>query len=232
MSPKRRVILLTSVLGALGISVSVIIIAIGGGFSGSIPSLLNPPSSADLWTVGEGVLNGSHMAYVLTAVSPAGESLVDSVISMDFMEEGDDTWKVNFTIMNGTLRYTGNVLLSKEYLTNKQAPEGNLTAVYRLVESSLFDVRNFAREPKYLFPGAIWDTISSGALTSPLRISAQDSITVDNTSVPAYILQYEFPSETSRIWLAHDFPLPIKADVGNASSSTRYVFELQGNEGS
>lgn len=232
MSPARRVILLTSVLGVLGISVSLVIIAIGGGFSGSAPSLLNPPSSADLWTVGEGVLNGSRMTYALTAASPAGESLVDSLISMDFMEEGNDAWKVNFTIMNGTLSYTGNVLLSKAYLTNKQAPEGNLTSVYRLVESSLFDVRNFAREPKYLFPGAVWDTISSGALTSPLRISAQDSITIDNTSVNSYILQYEFPSETSRIWLAHDFPLPIKADVGNASSSTRYVFELQGNEGS
>lgn len=232
MSPARRVILLTSVLGVLGISVSLVIIAIGGGFSGPLPSLLNPPSSADLWKVGEGVLNGSSMTYALTAATPAGKSLVDSLISMDFMEEGNDTWKVNFTIINGTLRYTGNVLLSKEYLTNKQAPEGNLTAVYRLVESSLFDVRNFAREPKYLFPGAVWDTISSGALTSPLKISAQDAITIDNTSVNSYILQYEFPSETSRIWLAHDFPLPIKADVGNASNSIRYVFELQDNEGS
>lgn len=227
MSPKRRVIILTSVLGALGISVSMIIIAIGGGFSGPAPSLLNPPSSADLWTVGERAANGSHMAYVLTAANPTGESLVDSEVSMNFMDGGNDSWKVNFTIMNGTLRYTGDVLLSKEYLTNKQSPEGNLSAVYGLIESSLFDIRNFAREPKYLVPGAVWDTISSGALTSPLRIVGEDSIMVNNASVNSYTLQYEFPSETSRIWLAHGFPLPIMAEVGNSSSSTGYVFKLQ-----
>lgn len=227
MSPKRRVILLTSVLGALGISVSLIIIAIGGGFSGPAPSLLSPPSPADLWTVGEGAQSGSRMAYILTAASPAGESLVDSRVFMNFIDGGNDSWKVNFTVINGTLRYTGDVLLSKEYLTNKQSPEGNLSAVYGLIESSLLDVRNFAREPKYLVPGAVWDTVSSGALTSPIRIVGEDSIMVGNASVNSYTLQYEFPSETSRTWVAHGYPLPVMAEVGNSSGSTGYVFKLQ-----
>lgn len=231
MSPTRRVILLTSVLGVFGITVSLVIIAIGGGFSGPAPSLLNPPSSSDLWTVGDGIQNKTNIVYTLTATGPAGESLVDSMISMDFMEEGNNSWKVNFTIMNGTLQYTGSVLLSKAYLTDIQAPEGNLSAVYRLIESSLFDIRNFAREPKYLVPGAVWDTVSSGALTSPLRISSQDSIMVDDEPTDSYILQYEFPSETSRFWVAHGSPLPIKADVGDSSNGTGYSFEIRGYEG-
>lgn len=231
MSPTRRVILLTSVLGVLGISVSLVIIAIGGGFSGPAPSLLDPPSSDDLWTVGEGVQNNTSIAYTLTAAGPSGESLVDSMISMDFMEEGNDSWQVNLKIMNGTLYYTGSVLLSKAYLTDIQAPEGNLSAVYRLIESSLLDIRNFAREPKYLVPGAVWDTVSSGALTSPLRISSQDSLMIDGEPADSYILQYEFPSETSRFWIAHGSPLPIKADVGDSSNGTGYSFEMRGYEG-
>lgn len=227
MSPIRRVIVLTLVLGVLGISVSLIIVAVGGGFGGPAPSLLNPPSSKDLWIVGEGIRNNTRVNYTLTVPSPP-ISLIDSMISMEFIEEKSDTWKVNLSITNGTRSYAGSAFLSKEYLTNTQMPERDLADVYRVVESSLLDIRNFAREPKYLVPGSVWDNIVSGALTAPLRISGQDSLLVNGTAVDSYILQYDLPSKASKIWIAHGFPLPIKADVGNSDGSTKYAFEMQG----
>jgi len=48
MSPKQKVFLLSGILALLGISISVIIIAIGGGFSGPSPSITHPPTAADL----------------------------------------------------------------------------------------------------------------------------------------------------------------------------------------
>jgi hypothetical protein len=227
MSPIRRVIVLTLVLGVLGISVSLIIVAVGGGFGGPAPSLLSPPSSKDLWIVGEGIRNNTRINYTLTAPSSA-ISLIDSMVSMEFIEEKSDTWKVNLSITNGTRSYAGSAFLFKEYLTNTQMPERDLADVYRVVESSLLDVRNFAREPKYLVPGSVWDNIVSGALTAPLRISGQDSLLVNGTAIDSYILQYDLPSKASKIWIAHGFPLPIKADVGNSDGSTKYAFEMQG----
>ncbi len=102
--------------------------------------------------------------------------------------------------------------------------------VYRVIESSLFDVRNFAREPKYLVPGAVWDNIDSGALTAPIRITGKESLMVNETTVDSYVLQYDLPSEVSKMWIAHEFPLPIRADVGDSGSGsgTRYTFEMQG----
>jgi hypothetical protein len=147
---------------------------------------------------------------------------------MHFIQEGNDFWNASFNIINGSHGYTGNILLSKEYLTNRQMPEGDLADVYRVVDSSLFDIRNFAREPKYLVPGARWDNIVSGALTAPIRITGQDSIMVNGTTVDSYVLQYDLPSKVSKIWIAHGFPLPIKADVGDSDSSTRYTFEMVG----
>lgn len=228
MSPVRQVILLTLVLGTLGIVVSLVIVAVGGGFSGPLPSLLSPPSSKDLWIVGEGLRNNTRMNYVLTSTSPTSLSLKNATVSIQFIQEGNDSWKANFRIINGSYDYTGSILLSKEYLTNRQLPEGNLADVYRIIESSLFDIRNFAREPKYLVPGAIWDNIVSGALTAPIRITGQDSIIVNGTTVDSYVLQYDLPSKVSKIWIAHGFPLPIKADVGDSDSSTRYTFEMRG----
>lgn len=228
MSPVRQVILLTLVLGTLGIVVSLVIVAVGGGFSGPLPSLLSPPSSKDLWIVGEGLRNNTRMNYVLTSTSPTSLSLKNATVSIQFIQEGNDSWKANFRIINGSYDYTGSILLSKEYLTNRQMPEGDLADVYRIIESSLLDIRNFAREPKYLVPGAIWDNIVSGALTSPIRITGQDSIIVNGTTVDSYVLQYDLPSKVSKIWIAHGFPLPIKADVGDSDSSTRYTFEMRG----
>lgn len=226
MSPVRRVLVLTLILGVLGISVSLVIVAVGGGFSGPIPSLLNPPSSKDLWIVGEGIRNDTRFNYTLTANS-LPLSLIDSVISMQFIDEGSDTWKVRFDIKNGTHNYTGNVFLSKEYLTNRKTPGGDLKNPYRILESSLLDIRNFAREPKYLVPGAVWDDVVSGALTVPIRITGQDSILVNGTATNSYILEYDLPTNKSKIWVAHGFPLPIKADVRDSEGDPKYTFEMQ-----
>lgn len=228
MSPVRRVILLSIILGTLGIVVSIVIVAAGGGFSGPAPSLLSPPSSKDLWVVGEGLQNNTQINYTLTATTPSELSLIDSIVSVHFVQEGNDSWNANFNIMNNSREYTGSILLSKEYLTNKQMPDGSLADVYRIIESSLLDIRNFAIEPKYLVPGAVWDDVVSGALTAPIRITGKDSLAVNGTRVDSFVLQYDLPSKISKIWIAHGFPLPIKADVGDPSSNTRYTFQMQG----
>ncbi|MGH9975621.1 MAG: hypothetical protein ACRD8Z_07265 [Nitrososphaeraceae archaeon] len=228
MSPVRRVILLSIILGTIGIVVSVVIVAAGGGFSGPAPSIFSPPSSKDLWIVGEGLQNNTRINYALTASGPSGLSLVNSVVTVHFIQEGNDSWKANFNVMNDSRDYAGSILLSKGYLTNKQMPEGSLVDVYRIIESSLLDIRNFATEPKYLVPGAVWDDVVSGALTAPIRITGKDSLTVNGTTVDSYVLQYDLPSKVSKIWISHGFPLPIKADVGDSNTSTRYTFEMQG----
>jgi hypothetical protein len=50
--PEATGFLMSGIFSALGIGVSVTIIAIGGGFSGSGSSITNPPA-ADLWRIGE-----------------------------------------------------------------------------------------------------------------------------------------------------------------------------------
>ena len=101
MSPKRKVFLLSGIFALLGISVSVIIIAIGGGFSGPSPSIIHPPTTADLWVVGQPISQGTVLNYSLTRIgshsspwSSLGEhsSLIDSLVSIKFVQdEGNST---------------------------------------------------------------------------------------------------------------------------------------------
>src|SRR6185503_13557799 len=101
VSPKRRVAIITAILAAVGVGVSIGIIAVGGGFSGpGGPDIFNPPSDADIWEVGSNIRDGTALEYYLSAVSEAS-SLESAQVSMVFEEAGDN-WKVMFTVANGT----------------------------------------------------------------------------------------------------------------------------------
>ena len=88
MTPKRMIFLAAGIFAAIGILVSVLIIAMNGGFSGRGPSIFNPPTSKDLWTLGSNIDNGMNLTYTLTSNGDKS-SLKDSIVSMAFHEIGD-----------------------------------------------------------------------------------------------------------------------------------------------
>ena len=75
--------------------VSVVIIAIGGGFSGPGPSILNPPSNSDLWAVGNNLANNTELNYSLAT----GPTQSTENVSMKFIDSKND-WRVNISIGN------------------------------------------------------------------------------------------------------------------------------------
>jgi hypothetical protein len=111
------VLLLSGIMAALGISVSIIIIAANGGFSGPGPSLFNPPTSSNLWAVGGTIHQGIMLNYSLTRIgshdSPwsslgGNSSLINSFVSMEFAQDetngvlNNNDWKVMIHVINGT----------------------------------------------------------------------------------------------------------------------------------
>src|ERR671922_2520307 len=94
-SPKLKVLLMSGIMAAFGVGVSITIIAAGGGFSGPGPSLLNPPTTSDLWAIGKSIHSGTIMNYSLTKIgshsspwSSLGEhsSLINSLASIEFVQ--------------------------------------------------------------------------------------------------------------------------------------------------
>ncbi|MFZ0357980.1 MAG: hypothetical protein WAL53_07585, partial [Nitrososphaeraceae archaeon] len=102
MSPKRIIFIATGIFAGVGILVSVVIIAINGGFSGAGPSIFNPPTSKDLWTLGSNIVDGMNLTYTVT--SSTGDdraNLIDSTVSMTFHDTGEK-WNIDFKIQNGS----------------------------------------------------------------------------------------------------------------------------------
>jgi hypothetical protein len=117
LSRKRIVLLFSGIMAAFGIGVSIIIIAVNGGFSGPGPSLFNPPTASNIWVVGGNIHPGTILNYSLTRIgthdSPwsslgLNSSLINSFVSVQFAEDrmngvpNNNNWKVTFQVLNGT----------------------------------------------------------------------------------------------------------------------------------
>ena len=221
------VFLMTGIFSLVGIAVSVIIIARGGGFSAPGASITNPPTDADLWRIGQKINDGTELNYTLTT-SDSINSLVDAHISIKFSKYTSDYWKTNFHVINGTSTKDATVFLSKQQLIQKNSVKDEFKQYFKLIENSILSIRDIAREPKYLVIGAPWDTILVGVSSVPIKVIDKENIKTGAGNFEAFVIGYKIGSKKSKIWLTPEVPLPVKAEVYNSEGEILYKYGLVG----
>ena len=231
MTPKRIIFLASGIFAAIGILVSVVIIAINGGFSGggNGPSIFNPPTSKDLWTIGSNIEDGMNLTYSLTTSLGGKSNLKDSMVSMAF-DDMQDKWNINFKIKNGsssTAVKEVSANYSKKQLLRTDPISQENESLIQPIEGSILVVRDLAKEPRYLVVGALWDRIFTGSSTKDVRIESKDSITTPADTFDVYNLQYKVGNSISKIYLNKELPFPIKAQVYDENDKILYEYELQ-----
>lgn len=227
MSPRRRVAITTAVFAAIGVGISVGIIAAGGGFSeGPGPSILDPPSQDDIWVVGENIGNGTALRYSLTATSETA-SLESSVVSLVFLQDGEN-WRTTITISNGTETVEQTVIMSKE-LTREGQLDASFRPYFELLQSSIFAVRDmeYGESPKYLVVGAPWNQIFYKSSQVIARITSEETVETQQGAFDSFVLTYSLAEKKSSIWIVRDLPLPVKAEVYDTDDKLQYRYELQ-----
>ena len=233
MSPKRIIFVATGIFAGIGILVSIVIIAINGGFSGANeggPSIFNPPTSKDLWTLGSNIADGMNLTYSLTSsIGNDKANLIDSIVSMRFHNMGDK-WNIDFKIQNGSnnnnvSKIHANFSKNQLLMTNPITEQEN--KFLQPIEGSVLAIRDIAREPKYLVVGAVWDKIFTGSNTIDARIESKDSISTPAGRYDVFSLQYKIGNSLSTIYIDKDLPLPIKAQVYGENGTLLYDYELQ-----
>ena len=227
MTPKRMIFLSAGIFAAVGILVSVAIIAINGGFSGGGPSIFNPPTSKDLWTIGSNIENGMNLKYSLTSNGPKS-SLKDSTVSMVFGDV-DDKWNINFKIENGSdaaIKEISANFSKKQLLRTGPVPQEDDLFI-QPIERSIMVVRDLAKEPRYLVVGAVWDKIFTGSSTKDVKIESTEIASTPAGSYDVYSLEYKVGNSISKIYLNKDLPLPVMAQVYNENDKILYKYELQ-----
>lgn len=230
MTPKRILFLASGIFAAIGILVSVVIIAINGGFSGSGngPSILNPPTSNDLWTIGSNIEDGMNLTYSLTTTLGGKANLRDSMVSFNF-HDMQDKWDINFKINNGSSSAVKEVSanLSKKQLLRTDPISQENELLIQPIEGSILVVRDLAKEPRYLVVGAVWDKIFTGSSTKDVKIEGIETISTPADTFEVYSLQYKVGNSVSKIYVNKDLPLPVKAQVYADNGKILYEYELQ-----
>jgi hypothetical protein len=202
--------------------VSVVIIAIGGGFSGPGPSILNPPSNSDLWAVGNNLANNTELNYSLAT----GPTQSTENVSMKFIDSKND-WRVNISIGNDRNASSYYVTLSKKSFTPIGILNPEIEKGLKPISMSILSIRDIAREPKYLVVGAVWDTINVGPSSIPLRISNVERVDIGASSFDSFVLTYEIANVQSKIYISKELPFPLKAEVYDENGTAKYSYELE-----
>ena len=229
MSPIRIIFVAAGIFAGIGILVSVVIIAINGGFSGEGPSIFNPPTSKDLWTLGSNIADGMNLTYSLTSNTGDDKAnLTDSIVSMRFHNMGEK-WNIDFKIQNGSnsnaSEIHANISKNQLLMTDPITEQDN--KFLQPVEASILAIRDIAREPKYLVVGAVWDRIFTGSNTIDAKIQSKDTISTPAGMYDVFSLQYKVGNSSSIIYINKDLPLPIKAQVYGENGTLLYDYELQ-----
>lgn len=224
MTPKQQVALMVGLFSALGVGVSVAIIAFGGGF-GSGASIFDPPDEGDVYVVGAQVTDGLAMGYRADAVGPQSV-LVDADVSIGFAQEGD-SWRTAFDIGNGTRTEQFEIMLSQQ-LTKQGAVGEDARPYLEPVETSIMAIRDmdYGNRDKYLVVGAPWNTIFYGATSTVVRITSEETVTTPAGTFHTFVLSYKLGEKTSTIHVASDLPFPVKAEAYDPDDQLLYRYEL------
>jgi hypothetical protein len=217
---------MTAIFAAMGIGVSASIIAAGGGFSGPVPSILNPPTEKDIWTVGAHIHNGTTLQYTLTGKGPSS-SLDSARVSIIFEDAGNE-WNVTFVIINGSEQTIERTIPMSKELTREGQLEDSFKPYFETIQSSIFAVRDmdYSGRPKYLVLGAPWDTIFVGASSITVVVSGNETVQTPAGTFDAFVLSYKLKHNISKVWVVRDMPLPVKAEVFDADDNLQYMYEL------
>ena len=219
---------MTAIFAALGIGVSMAIIAAGGGFStGGGPDIFHPPSNADIWVVGDNIKNGMLLNYSVDNARDEAGSLESARVSMVF-EPAGDSWRVMFEVVNGTAQPVENSVMMSKGLTREGQLDSSFRPYFDPIQRSIFAVRDmeYGQSPKYLVVGAPWEEIFYKSSEVIVRVTGEETVQTPAGSFDAFVLSYKLEENTSKIWVVRDLPLPVKAVVYDADDNLQYKYEL------
>jgi len=222
MSGKKRVILIFGSLVIISIIVNIAIIASNGGFDNPSRSI-KIPAAQDLWFAGINIKDGDELSYNLT-IENENKKYDNYLIKMLF-KNNQNYWNTEFTVSNESISelFYGN--LSKSNLIMKEKPLKNQKYL-DIIESSILQIRDITREPKFLVIGAKWDSINTGITNIPIKINSIENLDISIGDLETFILNYNIENKNSNIWIAKALPLPVKAEIYNIDGLLKYKYEL------
>jgi hypothetical protein len=219
----KRVILVFGSLLVVSIIVNIAIIASNGGFENPSKGI-DIPSNQDLWFAGMNIKDRDELSYELTLRNDINNTFENYLIQIEF-KNNENYWNTKFTLFYENESRIIYANLSKSNLILKEKPLQN-ERYLTIIESSLLQIKDITRQPKYLVLGAKWDSINTGMTDVPIKIVSLDDLKTNVGNLETFILNYNINNKNSKIWVTKLLPLPVQAEIYNVDGMLQYKYKL------
>jgi hypothetical protein len=178
------------------------------------------PINASLWHMGKGAQYNPELVYDVTYnntkftvdmkfLHPQGQN---QQLLVQIKPSGSNKI-INQTVQVGLVYYFPDV-----------SPDAK--PYFDMVNQSIFSMRDYATDDKYLAKGAEWGDLYIGANHEKLTITDVGKMSFGFGSANAYLLSYREGVNQNQYWIVDNLPVPVKAVVYDFDGNLVYSYEL------
>ncbi|MGI0065137.1 MAG: hypothetical protein ACREAT_00085, partial [Nitrosotalea sp.] len=97
---------------------------------------------------------------------------------------------------------------------------------FDILDQSIFSMRDYATESKYLAKDAEWGDLYIGENEEKLKVTDSGNMSFKFGSENAFLLSYRIGTNINKIWIVDNLPLPVKSEIYDPNGNLLYTYEL------
>lgn len=178
------------------------------------------PSHASQWHMGKGSQYNPEMIYSVTVNN------TKFTADMKFLPAQGQNQQLLVQIQpdNGGRVVNQTVQIGLVYDFPDVSPDAK--PYFDMLDQSVFSMRDYATDDKYLAMGAEWGDIYIGANHEKLTVTNVGKMSFGFGSTSAYLLSYRDGVNQNQYWIVDNLPLPVKAIEYDFDGNLLYSYEL------
>lgn len=184
------------------------------------PAYLMQPIHASQWQMGKGSEYNPEMIYQVSFNQTNFSS------DMRFLPSSGGTQQllVKINPSDGSKEIDQTVNIGLVYYFVDTSAESK--SYFDMLNQSVFSMRDYATEAKYLAKDAEWGDLYIGANQEKLKVTDSGKMSFKFGSTDAYMLSYRIGAKINKIWIVDNLPLPVKAEIYDPNGNLEYTYEL------
>jgi len=215
---------------------AVIIIVAAAGLAWPFLSNVKPiflaPVQASQWHMGKGSEYSPEMIYHVsfnnTNLSTEQVSFNNTNFTSDLkflpIQGGNQSLLVTINPIDGSKKISQTVPIGLVY--DFVDVSSDAKPYFDVLDQTLFSMRDYATDEKYLAKDAEWGDLYIGANHEKLKVTDSGKMSFEFGSANAYLLSYRIGAHINKIWIVDNLPLPVKAEIYDPDGNLQYTFEL------
>src|SRR5713226_3616543 len=178
------------------------------------------PIQASQWHVGKGSQYEPEMLYQVSF----NKARFSADMKFLPMNEKNQGLLVDIKPSNSSRVITQTVQIGLVYDFTDVSSEAK--PYFDILDQTVFSMRDYATEDKYLAKGAEWGDLYIGANHERLTVTDVGKNSFGFGTANSYLLSYRIGTNINKFWIVDNLPLPVKAEVYDPDGNLEYTYEL------